>query len=143
VTVPGPTPAGRAELVIDLANLIGSRPNGWWRDRAGAATALLQQLVPLAGTVVAGPDGVDLELVSVIAVVEGKARAAADPEPAGRVSVLRAGTDGDTAVVDTAAELNRAGRRVLVVTADRGLRARLPDGIAVTGPRWLLALLDR
>ncbi len=31
---------------------------------------------------------------------------------------------------------------LLVVTADRGLRARLPPGTAVTGPGWLLARLD-
>jgi hypothetical protein len=24
-------------LVIDAANVIGSRPTGWWRDRPGAA----------------------------------------------------------------------------------------------------------
>ena len=31
----------------------------------------------------------------------------------------------------------------LVVTADRGLRARLPAGAQVVGPGWLRALLDR
>ena len=31
---------------------------------------------------------------------------------------------------------------VLMVTADRGLRARLPAGTAVTGPGWLLERLD-
>jgi len=29
-----------------------------------------------------------------------------------------------------------------VVTADRGLRARLPAGVAVAGPGWLHARLD-
>jgi hypothetical protein len=33
--------------------------------------------------------------------------------------------------------------RVLVVTADRGLRARLPLGVAVAGPGWLNRLLGR
>ncbi|HJX43114.1 MAG TPA: hypothetical protein VJ352_05510, partial [Geodermatophilus sp.] len=36
-----------------------------------------------------------------------------------------------------------AGRAVLAVTADRGLRARLPEGTAVTGPGRLLDALDR
>ncbi|MQA35308.1 NTP pyrophosphohydrolase, partial [Modestobacter roseus] len=31
---------------------------------------------------------------------------------------------------------------VLVVTADRGLRARLPAAARVTGPGWLLAAAD-
>jgi hypothetical protein len=30
-----------------------------------------------------------------------------------------------------------------VVTADRGLRERLPDGVPATGPAWLLGELDR
>jgi hypothetical protein len=39
-------------------------------------------------------------------------------------------------------QLTGDGVDVLVVTADRGLRARLP-GVAVTGPGWLLDRLDR
>jgi hypothetical protein len=31
----------------------------------------------------------------------------------------------------------------LAVTADRGLRERLPRGTVVAGPRWLLNALDR
>jgi hypothetical protein len=27
-------------LVVDGANVVGSRPTGWWRDRAGAAERL-------------------------------------------------------------------------------------------------------
>jgi hypothetical protein len=34
------------------------------------------------------------------------------------------------------------GRPVLVVTADRGLRERLPAGTPVAGPGWLLGRLD-
>lgn len=30
---------------------------------------------------------------------------------------------------------------VLVVTADRGLRSRLPPGVSTAGPRWLLSQL--
>jgi len=32
---------------------------------------------------------------------------------------------------------------VLVVTADRGLRARLGDDVRIAGPGWLNALLGR
>ena len=26
-------------IIVDVANVMGSRPDGWWRDRAGAAVA--------------------------------------------------------------------------------------------------------
>ncbi len=145
MTAAGPSVA----LVVDVANVMGSRPDGWWRDRAGAATRLLRNLDPLTGRQVTGPDGDAVRLASITAVLEGRARAATDPDggsdpdsASGRLSVLRAEADGDTAVVRAANELDGAGERVLVVTADRGLRARLPQAAAVTGPRWLLALID-
>ena len=31
-------------LVVDGNNVMGSRPDGWWRDRAGAAGRLVAQL---------------------------------------------------------------------------------------------------
>ena len=31
-------------LLVDAANVIGSRPNGWWRDRAKAAAQLVEVL---------------------------------------------------------------------------------------------------
>jgi hypothetical protein len=31
-------------LVIDAANVVGSRPDGWWKDRAGATRRLLASL---------------------------------------------------------------------------------------------------
>ena len=122
------------DLLVDVANVLGSRPDGWWRDRAGATTQLLAQLAGLVGRTVPDPDGEPIAVDGVVAVVEGQARAATDP--AG-ITVVRAHGSGDDAI----AEL--AGRRpVLVVTADRGLRARLPDGTAVAGPGWLRAQLD-
>src|SRR5918998_5402981 len=33
-----------AGLVVDEANVVGSRPDGWWRDRAGAAERLLRDI---------------------------------------------------------------------------------------------------
>ena len=32
-------------LVVDGANVVGSRPDGWWKDRAGAARRLHEHLV--------------------------------------------------------------------------------------------------
>jgi hypothetical protein len=38
----------RVTVIVDGANVVGSRPDGWWRDRAGAALRLRDQLAPLA-----------------------------------------------------------------------------------------------
>jgi len=46
-------------LVVDVANVMGSRPDGWWRDRAGAAARLLTELAPLAGAVESLRAGLD------------------------------------------------------------------------------------
>ena len=35
-------------IVVDVANVMGSRPDGWWRDRAGAAVRLHAQIARLA-----------------------------------------------------------------------------------------------
>jgi hypothetical protein len=127
-------------LVVDCANVVGSRPDGWWRDRAGANSRLLGRLAGLPGRpAVPGPDGHELRIGAVVAVVEGRARDV--PEPEG-VHVIRAEADGDTAVVEAARATQAAGDRALVVTADRGLRERLGEATAVTGPAWLLSLLD-
>jgi 8-oxo-dGTP diphosphatase len=34
-------------IIVDGANVVGSRPDGWWRDRPGAAIRLRDQLTPL------------------------------------------------------------------------------------------------
>jgi 8-oxo-dGTP diphosphatase len=34
-------------IIVDGANVVGSRPDGWWRDRAGAALRLRDQLAAL------------------------------------------------------------------------------------------------
>ena len=126
-------------LLVDVANVVGSRPDGWWRDRAGATSRLLDRLGALRGRTLPGPDGGPVALVALVAVVEG--RAGQVPEPAG-VRVVRASGSGDDALVEIAGELVGGTDGLLAVTADRGLRARLPAGTAVTGPGWLLAALD-
>lgn len=133
-------------LLVDVANVVGSRPDGWWRDRAGAAGRLLAGLVGLRAVTVRGPDGSTAVIGGVVAVLEGAAVAAA-AEP-GWVRVVRAGASGDDALVHEAAHLVGAGQAVLAVTADRALRARL-DALAgpgdpaprMVGPRWLLGSL--
>jgi hypothetical protein len=128
-------------LVVDIANVMGSRPDGWWRDRAAAATRLLNGLDPLNGAEVTLPDGLGLVRITEIrAVVEGAAKRAEGPAA---VSVLRADRDGDSEIVEEAARLTASGKIPVVVTADRGLRRRLPEPSLIAGPGWLNRLLGR
>jgi hypothetical protein len=134
-------------LVVDAANVVGSTPDGWWRDRAGAARRLLADL---AGLVARGvpdaemPDGLDRAPLRhwwprVVVVLEGAARPAADAAP-GSLDVVAAAGSGDDAVVE--ALRDRPGGPVVVVTADRALGERCrAEGATVAGPRWLRGLL--
>ncbi|PZA18915.1 hypothetical protein, partial [Modestobacter versicolor] len=110
-------------VLVDVANAVGSRPDGWWRDRAGATTRLLDRLAPLLGTEFTGPDGATVSVGALVAVVEGRARHVAAPPG---VRVVRAEGNGDDALAAVAAELADGGDALLVVTSDRGLRDRLP-----------------
>lgn len=129
-------------LLVDAANVVGSRPDGWWRDRAGAAARLLGRLAGLPGHTLTGPDGGEVRIDRVVVVLEGRARDVPLPTGAEGLAAVRAAGSGDDALAATAVELTAAGERPLVVTADRGLRDRLPDGAAVAGPGWLLRILD-
>jgi hypothetical protein len=131
--------AVRVTVVVDVANVMGSRPDGWWRDREGAATRLLAGMPALVGVEVGGPDGEPVRIGRIVAVIEGQARTAV--APAG-IEVVRALGEGDDAIADAVRVLVGAGVRVLVVTADRGLRARL-TGAEATGPGWMNGLLGR
>lgn len=128
----------RPALVVDGANVVGSVPDGWWKDRAGAAARLRDRLSGLA------VPGEDLGLVAttwfpeVSLVVEGQARSLADDDG---IVVVRADASGDDAIVAEAERLISLGRAVAVVTSDRGLRARAVEiGADVQSAGWLLGL---
>ncbi|WP_131736185.1 NUDIX domain-containing protein [Actinomadura roseirufa] len=127
-------------LVVDAANVVGARADGWWKDRAGANARLRDELTALNGGVKGVPGGLvpfDRCFPEIVLVVEGAARTVAG-EPADGVRVEAAQGSGDDHIVDL---LGRPGPGSvhLVVTADRELRARCESaGAAVTGPRWLL-----
>lgn len=140
------TPSERRSitLVIDIANVLGSVPDGWWRDRAGATEGLLAGLSGLVGSTVTDPDGHPIHLDCLVAVLEGRAKLAGHLDAASEGLVLvRAVGSGDDAIAEQTAALIRTGAQVLVVTADRGLRARLPVQAGHTGPGWLNRLLGR
>ena len=128
------TPAARRlpHLVVDAANVVGSRPDGWWRDRAGATRRLLAAIGDWATR-----DG----RWQVVVVLEGQARAAAaetSADAGAGIRVVSAAGSGDDAIVALVAEL--AGP-VTVVTSDRGLRARLD--VPAVGAGWLRERIDR
>lgn len=116
-------------LIVDAANVVGSVPDGWWRDRRGATERLRDTLAPHAvGGVPGHPGPVELVLV-----VEGAARGV-EPVPAVRVEA--APGSGDDRITELAAEAAAAGRGCVVVTADRGLRRRVEAyGATCVGPR--------
>lgn len=120
--------------IVDGMNVIGSRPDGWWRDRDAAARRLFGQIEAYAAR-----HGLDVVLV-----LDGAAPA--DWHLEGLVEVVfardagfRTADDAIVAVVE--AEVEPSG--VDVVTSDRGLQARVRAlGSAVSSPRALLDALD-
>src|SRR4051812_50229778 len=95
-------------LFIDAMNVIGSRPDGWWRDRDGAIRRLIDDVRAWADeevTVVLdhGPD----DLIGTV----------------GRVTVIRARRKGRDAADDEIARLVAPGDTV--VTSDHALADRV------------------
>ncbi len=114
-----------ALLLIDAANVVGSRPTGWWRDRAGAARDLVERI-----------DTARLP-ETVVVVLEGAARTGVAERADGPVRVVHAPGEGDDTLVAIAAAA--ADGTVTLVSADRGLAERVRRaGAEVVGPRWLL-----
>jgi hypothetical protein len=135
--------------VVDVANVMGARADGWWRDRAGAALRLGHEVMALAerGT---GPSG-ERPAAAWVLVLEGRARGAAEElrdaaaraaDTAAPVRVVSAPASGDDAIVGVVAEVSGRAESCLVVTADRELRRRCAAlGAVLAGPAWLLRLL--
>ena len=121
-------------LIVDGANVVGSRPDGWWRDRAGAARRLQERLVTAA-----------LPYDQVVLVLEGAAKRGNPAGQEGPLRTVHAAGSGDETIVETVnAQVDVGdGRGVTVVTADRVLRDRIEAaGARSVGPSWLLEQLD-
>ncbi len=117
----------RPLLVVDGANVVGSVPDGWWRDRRGAAERLRTRLEAVAVGGLAGLPGP----LEVVLVVEGRARGV---EPSEHVRVVEAPAVGDDTIVEVVADSSPHRERI-VVTADRELRARVARlGAGAIGP---------
>lgn len=121
-------------LIVDTANVMGSRNDGWWRDRHGAATRLRDQIDALEGLQL---PPFDVAFPEIVMIVEGKARGVGDGE---RVKVISSEGEGDDTIVDTARNYaEQPDADVYVVTADRELKRRSQEvGASILGPKWLL-----
>jgi predicted RNA-binding protein with PIN domain len=114
--------------LVDGMNLIGSRPDGWWRDRAGARRRLVSDLATLVG---AGSE--------VTVVFDGR------PDPGEMDAAAAAGVTArfapggpnaaDDAIVDLLPGLAERGA-VTVVTSDAALADAVRRAeVAVEGVR--------
>ena len=104
--------------LVDGMNVIGSRPDGWWRDRAGAMRALAARLAAFA----------EATGEPVRVVFDGRP-VALEAEAAGRVGVAWAGPGRDAAdrviAEEVAADADPGSLRV--VTSDAALAERVRE----------------
>jgi hypothetical protein len=114
-------------------NVIGSRPNGWWRDRDGARRDLAARLSRLAGSG---------ERITVV--FDGAPLPDLPEGDHGGVEVLYARRRGRDAADDRIVEVvSQDPGPWRVITSDRGLRRQIEAlGSAVEGPSTLLRRLD-
>jgi predicted RNA-binding protein with PIN domain len=124
-------------LIVDGNNVIGSVPDGWWRDRAGAARRLLASLQDLART---GGD-------RICVVFDGRPLPDV-PEGVHRGVLVayatRPGRDAadDRIVGEVAAD--RDPSSLVLVTSDRALAERVRAlGATVEGASMLLDRIGR
>ena len=112
--------------MVDASNVIGTRPDGWWRDREGATRRLLDELRAFGDEVVVVLDAGPRELAGregtlEVAIAPRRGRDAADDE-----IVRRLASDPDPA-------------SICVVTSDRALAARARErGAGVMGAKTFL-----
>ena len=123
-------------LIVDGNNVIGSRPDGWWRDRAGATRRLIAALQHLAN------DSGD----RICVVLDGRPLADAPEGVHDGVLVAyatRSGRDAADDRIATEVEHDRDPGSLVVITSDRALADRVRAfGAAVEGAGALLARLD-
>lgn len=124
--------AGPAVLVVDAMNVIGSRPDGWWRDRDRALARLVERLREVRPA------------PRVVVVADGRPVPSVPPGPDRGVEVLWAGRPGPDAADDRIVELVRSlGPGTTVVTSDEGLIRRVRAlGADTVGAGTFRSVLD-
>jgi predicted RNA-binding protein with PIN domain len=122
-------------LLVDGTNVVGSRPDGWWRDRPAAFGRLVARL----GRLAAGGDDVTV-------VFDGRAEEALGEGDHGGVAVRWARRPGRDAADDRIVEIveqDADPASLTVVTSDRALAERArARGAVVQGAGTLLRRLD-
>lgn len=113
-------------LVVDGANVVGAVPDGWWKDRAGAARRLHERLLVA-----------DTSYDEIVLVLEGQAKGGVRAGRDGHVMTVHAARDGDAEIRTQARRAAASGGSVVVVTADRMLAATVAPA-QVVSPSWLL-----
>lgn len=115
-------------LVVDGANVVGTRPDGWWKDRAGAARRLHEALMT-------GDTSYDV----IVLVLEGAAKGGVPAGRDGHVVTVHAPKDGDATITAEARTAVERGDVATVITADRLLGSAVSAvGAGVMSPSWLL-----
>ena len=105
-------------VFVDGNNVMGSRPDGWWRDRSAAARRLIAELDPVAR----GCGGEWMIVFDGLPSLDEEAKSAS---PLCVDYALRRGANAaDDRIVELVAALPE-GRNVLVYTSDRRLRERV------------------
>lgn len=112
--------------LIDGNNVYGSRPDGWWNDRAAASGRFAQRVAEWCRT-----HDDDVTIVFDAPVPESTLVLAG-----GNLSIVEAPRRGRNAADDHIVMLADGAQdelSVTVVTSDKGLRQRLPDSVRIVG----------
>jgi len=108
--------------IVDAMNVIGSRPDGWWKDRSGATAALVEKLDSWAAA----------EGANVTVVLERPPRV---PIHSAVIEIAHAPKAGANSADDEIVRLVQADTRpheIRVVTSDKALTERVGNlGAAV------------
>jgi predicted RNA-binding protein with PIN domain len=110
--------------IVDAMNVIGCRPDGWWRDRRAAMAGLVQALEGWAET-----DGADVTVVF--------EKPLTPPLLSDRVTVAHAPAAAANSADDEIVRLVRAAddpSGIVVATSDRALAERVHAAGAATYP---------
>lgn len=110
--------------IVDAMNVVGSRPDGWWKDRRGALTALIGRLERWAA---AGEHAVTVVLE----------RPMSPPLQSSVITIAHAPRAAVNSADDEIVRLvaaDDAPQAITVVTSDGLLAARVKDAGAVTFP---------
>jgi hypothetical protein len=132
----------RPHVIIDAMNVIGSRPNGWWRDRDRAVRDLVARLEQLAAA-----DDIDLTVAIDGSPLDDLPEGPRGPGGSDRtVQLLYATRRGPNAADDRIVDFIAAHEQpasLSLITSDRNLIERAEAfGASVGGPQMLLERLD-